>query len=404
MFENNLKEVSLRVKYESFAKLSAEVTASVNLEELALALRTNLKYIFDYHAFRFLFMYEDEKVVIEFNRKIIHWAHDDISLASFEQAPEESSIPRILMPGDHDFDAASTSVVFGDGFNFICLYPLALKKGGTLIISAASASLAAPIDSDYRFFRQLGNILCSKLLQILFTSRLEQLVAKRTQQLRSANGELSTLFYRVSHDLSAPLTTLTGLARLGILLKDDPSQLPEIFDRINSVIDASHQLFHKLKSIGEIDLLLREKNELHLTDFESYLMHKYCGINKGIKVTCSLRGKGRLFFNEKILKLLLDNLVENAFQYHKVSPYQFIRISIESTAEHLIVEVSDNGQGISGEYHSEIFKMCTRMNLASKGNGLGLYLVKRIVDSLSGTIYLESTDGIGSLFRLTIPV
>ena len=102
-----------------------------------------------------------------------------------------------------------------------------------------------------------------------------------------------------------------------------------------------------------------------------------------------------------VVRLIFQNLIENSIHFTRTDPEINIRVS-ENTGV-LIIEIADNGEGILAEFQNRIFEMYFRANEKSKGNGLGLYIVKKAVEKLGGTISFVSRLDEGSTFTVTLP-
>ena len=101
---------------------------------------------------------------------------------------------------------------------------------------------------------------------------------------------------------------------------------------------------------------------------------------------------------------MLNNLISNAIRYsNPASDAPFVKVTIRASEENAVIEVADNGIGISKENQDKIFDMFYRVNNDSVGTGMGLHLVKLAVEKLSGTISLESAQNAGTKFLITIP-
>jgi signal transduction histidine kinase len=104
-----------------------------------------------------------------------------------------------------------------------------------------------------------------------------------------------------------------------------------------------------------------------------------------------------------LLNAIFQNLIENSIKYsHPESPY--VNIGVFREDHSVIIQVEDNGMGISKEHQVRIFEMFYRATDASNGSGLGLYILKRSVDRLRGSIQLDSEEGLGSKFTIKLPV
>ena len=102
------------------------------------------------------------------------------------------------------------------------------------------------------------------------------------------------------------------------------------------------------------------------------------------------------------MKIEIESLVENAILFSRQHD-SLIIIRTLKQEENFIIEVEDNGQGIEEEYQGRIFDMYFRANLGSKGNGLGLYIVKKAVQKLGGSISFTSQVSKGSCFTIHLP-
>jgi signal transduction histidine kinase len=104
-----------------------------------------------------------------------------------------------------------------------------------------------------------------------------------------------------------------------------------------------------------------------------------------------------------LLNTVLQNLIENAIKYaSEHTPY--VKIRVHRKAGWLHIEVEDNGQGISPEHQPRIFDMFYRATQNAQGTGLGLYILKKSVDRLEGSIEVSSEPGVGSVFTVRLPI
>ncbi|EMR03285.1 sensor histidine kinase [Cesiribacter andamanensis] len=127
-------------------------------------------------------------------------------------------------------------------------------------------------------------------------------------------------------------------------------------------------------------------------------MHVECpGIETDFRVE-------ELMFSRLNLRSIFANLLTNAMKYR--SPERECRVKISSWAEKdkVVLEVADNGIGMPKGYQNKVFKMFTRMHTHVDGSGVGLYIIKRIVDNANGQIEVESAEGRGTTFRVHLPV
>lgn len=233
---------------------------------------------------------------------------------------------------------------------------------------------------------------------------LEQKIEDRTSALTQAYKELDTFFYRSSHDFRRPLTTFMGLAEVAKITIKDPNAL-ELFDKVKETAQNLDKMLIKLQSISDV-------GAQQLVYKEVFLKEIFDGICDGFRNELDQKSIKTVFENHltrsfisypAMIKTILENLVENAMQFcAKYDPYILLKTS--NSDDRLMLEVKDNGQGIDSQYHDRVFEMYFRGNERSKGNGLGLYIVKKAVEKLHGTIEFESNAGEGSVFRISLPL
>jgi len=226
---------------------------------------------------------------------------------------------------------------------------------------------------------------------------------QQTQIIENKNAELDAFFYNVSHDLKGPISTLLGLSFLAKTEITDPKALHFIeiqqqqVQRINHIITGLINLT-KLNNTGQ------DKEKIN---FEKMIDDCIVSFN-------ALPNFDNLRFEKDIadvdficdwtlLNTVIQNLIENAIKYaSESSPY--VRIRVRDEAGWIHIEVEDNGQGISAEHQPRIFDMFYRATQNAPGTGLGLYILKKSVDRLRGSIELSSEPGVGSVFTIRLPL
>lgn len=231
---------------------------------------------------------------------------------------------------------------------------------------------------------------------------LELKVDERTTALKQAYKELDTFFYRSSHDFRRPLTTLMGLAEVAKITLKDRSAL-ELFGKVNETAIGVDRMLIKLQSVSLIassELVYGEIDFDRKIDHVCELLHSSI-IDKRVKIVRQVKLE-RLFYSyPAIIEIIIQNIIENAIYYTRQDPEIIIRI--EDQQRTLKIEIGDNGEGIAPEFQNRIFEMYFRANEKSKGNGLGLYIVKKAVDKLGGVISFTSRRGEGTVFTVNLP-
>jgi signal transduction histidine kinase len=101
---------------------------------------------------------------------------------------------------------------------------------------------------------------------------------------------------------------------------------------------------------------------------------------------------------------VLNNLITNAIKYQNLNAESLVKIKTSRNSNELSIEIQDNGIGIADELQPKIFEMFFRATELSSGSGLGLYIVKEIIDKMNGTISVKSTLSEGTVFRINLKV
>jgi|GEM_PF-900828 len=226
---------------------------------------------------------------------------------------------------------------------------------------------------------------------------------KSNEQLRKANEELDKFAYTISHDLKSPVSSALGLINV-IKLENKGS-----YEYVNIMQD---QLQKMQKFIDDVTSYARtkatvrkEKTDIAKMSKEIWDAIKYSPEAQAIEFKIDVDEDLEIETDKTKLKSVLSNLVTNAVRYHdKGKENQFIHFTGKVEDENLLLLVEDNGQGIAKEHQQKVFDMFYRVGDKSNSSGLGLYIVKETVETLSGSINLESVLGQGTKFKITLPL
>ncbi len=233
---------------------------------------------------------------------------------------------------------------------------------------------------------------------------LEQEVRARTEQLNQALRELDIFIYRASHDFRRPLTTLMGISQVADMTLTDPDSL-ELFEKVTLTAKNMDKMLVKLMMVCDInDQNLeyeRVKFQPIIRNIQKRLSEKIEKYN--IRVTCEIQESMHFVSNDTLIHSILYNLIENSILFCRPKDDPIVKIEIFMEGQMATLQVSDNGQGIAPEYHANIFDMYFRANEASQGNGLGLYVVKRAIKRLRGSVHFESKLQQSSVFTIQLP-
>jgi signal transduction histidine kinase len=237
----------------------------------------------------------------------------------------------------------------------------------------------------------------------------EKLIA----QLQSTNAELESFTYTVSHDLKAPLITINGF--LNFLQKDalagDSVRIKTDILRITEAVGKMHRLLTELLELSRIGRMMNEPVDVSFHDLVRDALELVHGRieSRNITVQISLPSGAApnlpvIRGDRRRLTEVLQNLIDNAAKYMGSQPDPLIEIGqLGGEQGKPVFFVRDNGIGIAPEQHNRIFGLFNKLNPESEGTGIGLALVKKIIDVHGGRVWVESEAGKGSVFYFTLP-
>lgn len=235
---------------------------------------------------------------------------------------------------------------------------------------------------------------------------LELRVQIRTAELEEKNAELERFTYTVSHDLKSPLVTISGY--LGYLREDIASgnirRLEKDAERIASAVSRMDVLLKDLLELSRIGRVVNPPQEIPFKELVNEAMRTVHGQLESGGITVQIHPNlPHVNGDRPRLTEVLQNLLDNAAKFMGDQPDPRIEIGVIGNQEGKpVFFVKDNGIGIAPEYHDRIFGLFNRLDSQIEGTGIGLALVKRIIELHDGRIWVESELGKGSTFFFTI--
>lgn len=231
----------------------------------------------------------------------------------------------------------------------------------------------------------------------------EKLIA----ELEGKNAELERFTYTVSHDLKSPLITIRGF--LGFLREDSQNgnivRLDADIKRISDATEKMQRLLNDLLELSRVGRLVNESKEINFNDLILEALELLQGrISQG-NVAVSIAADLPVVFGDyQRLLEVMQNLIDNAAKFMGNQPEPRIEIGHAGSQDALnIFYVRDNGIGIPPEFQENIFGLFNKLDPRSEGTGIGLALVKRIIEFHHGTIWVKSEPGEGTTFFFTLP-
>jgi signal transduction histidine kinase len=225
--------------------------------------------------------------------------------------------------------------------------------------------------------------------------------------LAAKNTELERFTYTVSHDLKSPLITISGF--VGFLEKDalagNMERVKEDVVYINDAVAKMQRLLSELLELSRIGRLMNPPEEAPLEGIVREAMESVRGRieARGVKVEIA-PDLPTVYGDRARLVEVIQNLVDNACKFMGDQPQPRVEIGVHQAGDEPVFYVRDNGIGIEPQYYGKVFDLFEKLDSQSEGTGIGLALVKRIVETHGGKIWVESEGaGRGSTFCFTLP-
>jgi two-component system, sensor histidine kinase and response regulator len=250
----------------------------------------------------------------------------------------------------------------------------------------------------------------ARLLEL--NQELESQVAARTaelsrknQQLLRINTDLDNFIYTASHDLKAPIANLEGLLNLlDGKIKEALSERE--LDLLHMMYQSIGRFKRTIKDLTDIAQLQKELEQetaetvslpLLLDEIKADISQLLESCGAQLRVNLQLEEFG---YSSKNLRSVLHNLITNAIKYRQPDVPLQLAIDCCRLGGYIQMRIADNGQGIPEKHQDKIFSLFKRLHKDVEGSGMGLYIVKRIVENSGGRIEVDSAVGKGTTFTL----
>ncbi len=267
-------------------------------------------------------------------------------------------------------------------------------------------------------------VLCAAIALLLGPSihwfRVRQLVRRnrvllqtkaelelKNAESRAKSAEMERFTYAVSHDLKSPLVTVRGF--LGMIRKDLAQgrldRAEKDLERIYTATSRMQRLIDELLELSRIGRVVSEPREVSMFELAWEAADAVSGRigERGVELDVDA-GMPPVFGDRQRLLEVLQNLIDNAVKFLDEQPHPWVHVGWRRDGDETIYFVADNGRGIAPRYHEQVFGLFERLDPDVEGTGIGLAMVRRIVELHGGRIWVESQgDGQGSTFCFTLP-
>jgi len=227
------------------------------------------------------------------------------------------------------------------------------------------------------------------------------------KDLERKNTEMERFTYTVSHDLRSPLITIKGFS--GVLNEDIEKEKYESLlsysKRIARAADKMKELLDSLLELSRIGRIVNPTERIDLNELINDVLESLSGLieKKGINITIENR-LPEVFADRARMTEVFQNILENAVKFMNGKETPRITIRSYKKGNMIFFEIEDNGRGIDKRYQDRIFGLFEQLDAEAEGNGVGLSLVKRIIDYHGGSVEIQSPGkGLGTTVVFSLP-
>lgn len=256
-----------------------------------------------------------------------------------------------------------------------------------------------------------GNVRGFVVMGVDLTERLQyqRELSIKNKELLKINSDLDNFIYTASHDLKAPVSNIEGLIHtLTDTLKEKIKPDSEVENIINLIIASIVRFQTTIKDLTEIGKIQRNLNEdvaeIDVRETIEDIKVSIQNVIQESKANIQLDiNAPKAYFSRANFKSILYNLISNAIKYRSPERSPIVEITTSTNDDYFILEVKDNGLGLTEEQSNKVFGMFKRMHTHVEGSGIGLYIVKRIVENAGGKIEIRSKENKGTNFVIYLP-
>ncbi|QNF34953.1 PAS domain S-box protein [Adhaeribacter swui] len=247
------------------------------------------------------------------------------------------------------------------------------------------------------------------LLESRVAARTEELLAKNQElnltnaALQKLNINLDNFIHIASHDLKVPITNLEALLKiLESSIGNTNEDALEILEKIEISVA---RLKKSVKAVGEVAKVQKQleyqTEHIDLPELVIEITESIAEQLNDVQLSYDFSACDTIYFSYVNLKSIVSNLITNAIKYRSPDRAPMIKIYTERVADGVTLAIQDNGLGIDlNKNGNKLFSMFSRLHDHVEGSGIGLYIIKRIIENSGGYITVSSELGVGSTFTV----
>ncbi|MET4105981.1 PAS domain-containing protein [Hymenobacter sp. UYP22] len=228
-------------------------------------------------------------------------------------------------------------------------------------------------------------------------------------RLSRTNADLDTFVYTASHDLKAPIANIEGLLetlREYLPVPNPEPMVPRLLDMMQSAVARFQQTVGHLTDVSRLQQSQTQPAEaVFLATVVEDVLLDLAPLVKATnaQLALSLSECPVVYFSAKDLRSIVYNLLSNALKYHNPQRQPVVQLRAYCSDTQIFLEVEDNGLGLSEQQQAKLFTLFHRLHNHVEGSGVGLFMIKRIVENAGGSITVRSQPELGSTFLVALP-
>lgn len=333
-------------------------------------------------------LYEQVKPHIKLGRKVRFWGHVEWA--------DQDSIEESVRNYENSCDVTISEL----GFTTVCAYDSS-RVPSTIFLDMMTNH--EYMMTDDAFFRS----------HLYKTSNKHNPTAYPSLSQKKLHSEIDLykqkldFVHVVSHEVRNPLTVINAYAKLLLETEVDPDRRKKLLDIQNNVVVIDNEITHIIhtEQMLSTDALWQKKlmkvSQVVL-EVVTMMSIKAETQNRTLQTEINLTGNEIILSTHLGLKLILSNLISNAIKYSFEGSKIIVKVLV--IGNHLKIAVADNGIGMSQEEQKKLFVKYEKINQDQIGQGIGLFMVKTLVDHFKGDIQVESSECIGTTFTVHLPL
>ena len=243
--------------------------------------------------------------------------------------------------------------------------------------------------------------------EVLERKEIEEELLEKQTRLEEVNRDLEAFSYSVSHDLQAPIRSISGFSE--ILLEESQfngnEESRDYLTRINVASKKMSQLVKALLGLSRASRDEINKDEIDLSEMVKQIVGELMELHPDKNINIEIESNMKVYADASLLRVVMNNLLSNAWKFTSKTSAAVIKVGKTTNDRETAIYVQDNGVGFNEQNADKLYLTFQRMHGGDEfqGSGIGLATVKRIIQRHAGSVWAESKPGEGATFYFSLP-